>query len=186
MIVIVSGLPRSGTSMMMQMLVAGGLPALSDGVRRADQDNPRGYFEYERVKQTRKDPSWLDEADGKVVKMVSMLLFDLPPGRDYRVVFMQRDLDEVLRSQAVMLRNLGKGGGGSDAEMRTLYEKHLRQLKDWIARRQGLQVLYCDYADVLKRPREAAERVARALDCGLDPDRMAAAIDPGLYRNRGS
>ena len=184
MITIVSGLPRSGTSMMMQMLVAGGLEALTDGVRRADRDNPRGYFEFERVKQTKKDASWLEEAEGKVVKMVSMLLLDLPPGRDYRVVFMRRDLGEILKSQAVMLENLGKAAGPPDAEMRALYESHLRQVEAGVGRQPGFRLLWCDYSDVLLRPRETAERVAGFVGSGLDVDRMVEAVDPALYRNR--
>ena len=102
MITIVSGLPRSGTSLMMQMLVAGGMAALSDGERKADTDNPRGYLEWERIKQLPKEPSLIGEAEGKVVKVISQLLLSLPDGHEYRVVFMQRPLPEVLKSQDEM------------------------------------------------------------------------------------
>ena len=103
---VVSGLPRSGTSMMMRMLEQGGLPVLIDGVRTADDDNPNGYYEFEAVKQTREDASWLEGSEGKAVKMVYRLLYDLPPDRAYRVLFMTRNLDEVLASQRVMLTRL--------------------------------------------------------------------------------
>ena len=109
---IVSGLPRSGTSMMMQMLEAGGMEVLTDGIRQANEDNPRGYYEFERVKQIKEDPGWLEEAQGKVVKMVSMLLFDLPAGYRYRIVFMRREMREILTSQRVMLERLGQGDTG--------------------------------------------------------------------------
>ena len=104
MITIVSGLPRSGTSLMMQMLESGGLPVLCDGERQADTDNPKGYFEWERIKQLPKDPSLIAEAEGKVVKVISQLILSLPAGHDYRVVFMQRPLPEVLKSQDKMLQ----------------------------------------------------------------------------------
>src|ERR1700675_612032 len=107
MITIVSGLPRSGTSLMMQMLDAGGLPVLSDGERKADTDNPRGYLEWERIKQLPKQPALIAEAEGKVVKVISQLLLSLPEGHEYRVIFMQRPLPEVLKSQDEMLRRRG-------------------------------------------------------------------------------
>ena len=184
MITIVSGLPRSGTSVMMQMLVAGGLPALTDGERRADEDNPRGYFEFEPVKQTKRDPSWLERAEGRVVKMVSLLLFDLPGDRQYRIVLTQRDIGEVLASQAVMLRNLGRPPGPPDEEMRRIYEAHLRRLDGWLAERPQLPVLRVDYREVVRAPRETALRLAGFLGAGLDLERMAASVDRRLYRNR--
>ena len=107
-IIIVSGLPRCGTSLMMQMLVQGGFEAVTDHIRAADTDNPRGYYELEKVKKLKEDASWLPETRGKVVKMVSQLLFDLPAGERYRVIFMQRDLDEMLASQEKMLERLNR------------------------------------------------------------------------------
>ena len=98
--------------MMMQMLEAGGMEVLTDGIRQANEDNPRGYYEFERVKQIKEDPGWLEEAQGKVVKMVSMLLFDLPAGYRYRIVFMRREMREILTSQRVMLERLGQGDTG--------------------------------------------------------------------------
>ena len=107
-IIIVSGLPRCGTSLMMQMLVQGGFEAVTDHIRTADTDNPRGYYELEKVKKIKEDASWLPETRGKVVKMVSQLLFDLPASERYRVIFMQRDLDEMLASQEKMLERLNR------------------------------------------------------------------------------
>src|SRR3984957_677590 len=107
MITIVSGLPRSGTSLMMQMLEAGGMAVLSDGERKADTDNPKGYLEWERVKQLPKDPGLIAQAEGKVVKVISQLLLSLPGGHEYRVVFMQRALPEVLKSEGGRMRGNG-------------------------------------------------------------------------------
>src|SRR5262245_20267166 len=107
-IIVVSGLPRSGTSLMMQMLDRGGIPAVTDRLRAADEDNPRGYYEFEAVKRTKQDASWLPAARGRAVKLVSSLLYDLPNSEAYRVLFMQRDMDEVLESQEKMLARLGR------------------------------------------------------------------------------
>ena len=115
-VTVVSGLPRSGTSLMMQMLAAGGVELLIDQIRRADADNPRGYFELEAVKRTRQDASWLDDAAGKAVKVIHLLLRDLPDDREYRVVMMSRDLDEVLASQQAMLARSGKKGANLPPE----------------------------------------------------------------------
>src|SRR5687767_1046860 len=121
-ITVVSGLPRSGTSMMMRMLEAGGIPVLIDNVRQPDEDNPAGYYEFEQVKQVRDNTQWLPSARGKTVKMVYRLLYDLPSQFDYRVIFMRRNLDEVLASQQKMLERKGKAGGAAtDEEMARLY-----------------------------------------------------------------
>ena len=127
-VVIVSGLPRSGTSLLMQMLAAGGLPLLTDGVRKADADNRRGYYELEAAKKTKADASWLAAAAGKVVKMVYVLLYDLPPDYHYRVVFLQRRLEEVLASQKVMLLR-GKETGTDDDNMMRIFRKELAKVQ---------------------------------------------------------
>jgi len=184
-ITIVSGLPRSGTSMMMQMLEAGGLAALTDGVRRADEDNPRGYYEFEPVKRTAQDASWLDRAGGKAVKMVYRLLYDLPEGRSYRVIFMQRNMEEVLASQNKMLRRLGRGGGqAGDADVAAGLKRDLAEFDAWLAARGWFSVLRVDYRDVLADPAGQAERVNRFLGGGLDEAAMARVVDGSLYRNR--
>src|SRR5215218_5083227 len=157
-LVVVSGLPRSGTSLMMQMLAAGGVPPLTDHIRVPDTDNPRGYFEFERVKQVKADAAWLPEARGRVVKMVSQLLYDLPPTERYRVVFMERDLDEVLESQEKMLARLGRRPEPR-AEMARAFRVHLDRLHRWLAAQPNFAVVRAGYADVVARPVEEMGRV---------------------------
>lgn len=187
-VTIVSGLPRSGTSMMMKMLEAGGMPILTDRVRTADADNPRGYYEFEPVKQTREDPLWLDRARGKAVKMVSMLLYDLPEGYDYRVVFMRRDLGEILASQQAMLIRSGKdpSRGPSDAEMRARFEKHLGEVLAWLAGQPHFRVLEVSYNAILTDSTVEAKAVQGFLWGGLDTAAMAEVVSPLLYRQRRS
>src|SRR5262249_46324375 len=157
MITIVSGLPRSGTSLMMQMLVAGGMPALSDGERKADTDNPRGYLEWERIKQLPQDPACIAEGEGKVVKVISRLLLSLPGGHEYRVIFMQRPLTEVLASQDEMMKRRGTfKAGANPAIMSAAFEKHLREVYAWMDSKMNVKGLRIAYHDVLKRPREIA------------------------------
>src|SRR5262245_31961291 len=143
-IIIVSGLPRSGTSLMMQMLSSGGIEVLTDNLRTADADNPRGYYEFEKVKQIERDSSWLPQARGKAVKMVSQLLYHLPGGERYRVIFLERDLGEVLLSQEKMLRRLGRPAAPAD-EMRRAYTLHLERLHRWLSRQGHLGVLRVRY-----------------------------------------
>jgi hypothetical protein len=185
---IVSGLPRSGTSMMMQMLHRGGLPVLTDQVRTADEDNPRGYFELERVKQTRDDPSWVQEARGKVVKLISWLLLELPDGPPqgvrYKVVFMRRDLDEVLRSQRKMLERRGEDGSGRDDEMKELFVSHLAEVEEWLRSREDVDVLFVSYKRMVDAPHTGAARINEFLGGALDIEAMLASVDPALYRNR--
>jgi hypothetical protein len=184
-ITIVSGLPRSGTSMMMQMLEAGGMEIVTDNIRKPDEDNPRGYYEYERVKKIKEDKSWLNECRGKAVKMVSMLLYDLPLDRKYKIIFMKRDMEEMLASQRVMLERLGqKGGDVSDEEMGKKFEKHLCQVEEWIARQENIDVLYVKYNDVLNDSQKYAEIVSKFLGKSLDVEKMANVIEKSLYRQR--
>jgi hypothetical protein len=185
-IVIVSGLPRSGTSLMMKMLAAGGLPVLSDGQRAADADNPEGYFEFERVKALKDgDAAWLADAGGKVVKVISALLQQLPAGRTYKVIFMRRRLAEVLASQRRMLIRRGESAGAvPDARLAEIFEKHLRQVNGWLARQPHIATLHVDYNALVADPLPGAEAVSRFLGGSLDPHAMAAAVRPELYRNR--
>jgi hypothetical protein len=182
-VIVVSGLPRSGTSLMMQMLESGGVEVVTDGVRTADTDNPRGYYEFEKVKRLKQDASWLPGLRGKAVKMVSALLYDLPSGERYRIIFMERDLDEVLRSQEKMLKRLGRPAAPGE-EMKRAYVVHLDRLHTWLGRQQHLEVLPVRYQDLVAAPAEQSERVSRFLGNGVDAARMGAAVDPGLYRNR--
>ncbi len=184
-VTVVSGLPRSGTSLMMQMLAAGGMPVLADGVRGADEDNPRGYLEFEAVKRLRDGGAWLDQAAGKAVKVVSALLGDLPATHSYDVIFMLRPLDEVLASQQAMLVRRGeKEHGPGDAAMRAHFAAHLAQARAWLDKQPNFRVLYCQYGEILRAPEAGAHRVAAFLDRQLDTAAMAHAVDPTLYRNR--
>ncbi len=185
MITIVSGLPRSGTSLMMQMLVAGGMLALSDGERRADTDNPRGYFEWERIKQLPNDPACIVEAEGKVVKVISRLLLSLPPGHEYRVIFMQRPLPEVLASQDEMLRRRGTYKEGADpSAISAAFEKHLREVYAWLDGKPHVRALRVQYHDVLSGSKDIGEQLAQFLEIPLDLEAMAHQVDASLYRNR--
>jgi len=184
-VVIVSGLPRSGTSMMMRMLDVGGIPALTDNVRQPDEDNPRGYYEFEPVKRTKEDPSWLEQAGGKVVKMVYRLLYDLPPTRQYRVIFMRRKLEEVVASQDVMLSRRGRSGGDLSREkLIALFEQQLAEFDVWIQQQSHFRILYVSYNDTLKNPRATAEMVNEFLGGKLNVDAMASVVEPELYRQR--
>ncbi|MBI4614386.1 MAG: sulfotransferase family protein [Planctomycetes bacterium] len=184
-VTIVSGLPRSGTSMVMSILGAGGVPLLADGRRAADEDNPRGYFEYEPVKRTREDPSWLEAARGKAVKMVYKLLYDLPLDRDYRVLFVRRRLVEVLASQDKMLARRGVQVEPMDLDRFTrLFGAEIERARGWLATRPRFAVLEVDYNAMLEDPGRSLEAIDRFLGGGLDLEAMRGAIDPSLYRQR--
>lgn len=187
-IVVVSGLPRSGTSMAMKMLQAGGLEVITDGRREADESNPQGYFELEAVKLLDNNGStaWLKEARGKAVKIISLLLTWLPEDNDYRVVFMRRDLREVLASQNKMLiqRAQPPGTPEEDDRLRQQYEAHLAKVQRFLSSRGCFSVLPVEYRSAIERPREAAARINEFLGGRLDVDRMAKVGDLSLYRNR--
>lgn len=184
-VIVVSGLPRSGTSLMMQMLRAGGVPVLSDEQRAADEDNPRGYLELERVKNLRTDKSWLGEAHGKAVKVIHLLLPELPDDREYRVIFMHRALEEVVQSQAKMLERSGKQGAALGADrLVAVFKNQLAQVSAGLHKRCNMRVLSVEHARLLASPREEAQRVAEFVDRQLDVDAMAGAVDQNLYRNR--
>ena len=185
-VIVVSGLPRSGTSMTMKMLEAGGLQPVTDQVRSADEDNPRGYFEDERVKDLAQmeDRSWLRAARGKVIKVISSLLQHLPEDNTYKVIFMRRNLREVLASQAKMLDRRGEAAQTSDDELIQLFESHLGKVEFQLRFRPWFDVLYVDHRSVLQDPAGAARRINDFLGGRLDERRMAEAVDPNLYRNR--
>lgn len=184
-IAIVSGLPRSGTSMLMRMLEAGGMQVLTDNIREADRDNPKGYYEFERVKQIDRDASWLEDAEGKAVKMVSQLLMHLPPGYTYKVIFMRRRMEEILASQREMLIRRGEPSDRvSDEQMAALFRKHLKRLKTWLDEQPNFEVIYVSYNDVLVNPVEQARRVSRFFGGALAVESMVNVVDPTLYRQR--
>ncbi len=187
-ITIVSGLPRSGTSMMMQMLAAGGMPILTDHARAADDDNPRGYCEFEPVKKTATDSSWLGDAPGKAVKIIYALLRDLPdtPEHDYRVLFMQRPLEESIRSQQVMLERLAREGSAlAPEEMRAVFARELESIKSWLAEKPGFRVLHLEYRAVIAGPAKEARRICEFLEIDLDQAAMAEVVDARLHRQKG-
>ena len=187
MITIVSGLPRSGTSLMMRMLEAGGMRIVKDDIRKADEDNPHGYYEFEKVKRIKEDSSWLDTTHGKVFKMVSMLLFNLPANKDYKIIFMKRNMHEMLTSQRIMLERSGSDKGRSnDGEMGRLYDKHLTQIQGWLEKQDNMDILYISYNDVIENPRENTEIVNQFLGNKLDVNRMVRIVDKSLYRNRAN
>jgi hypothetical protein len=182
-IIIVSGLPRSGTSLMMQLLDRGGVEVVTDGVRAADADNPRGYYELERVKKIREDQSWLPDLRGKAVKMVSQLLYELPAGERYRILFMERDLDEVLRSQEKMLQRLNRAAAPRQT-MKRSFLLHLRRLHDWLERQENIKVLRISYNELVEQPRRVSQSVGDFIGGRPDLQRMAETVDPSLYRIR--
>jgi hypothetical protein len=186
-VTIVSGLPRSGTSMMMRMLDRGGMPAVTDNVRTADVDNPLGYYEFERVKKIKDDAAWVPEAVGKAVKMVYSLLYHMPPAYQYRVLFMRRKLDEVLASQRKMLNRLGKAGAStSDEKTAQLFRMQLDKFSAWVKEQPNFALLDTDYGQMIENPRPQLEAINQFLGGGLDVEAMCRVVDPSLYRNRAA
>jgi hypothetical protein len=185
-IIVVSGLPRSGTSLMMRMLDQGGLEPLTDGIRQSDEDNPRGYYEVEQVKGLKKqaDKSWLGSARGKAIKIVSSLLRDLPAEYHYDVIFMNRDLDEVIASQNTMIARRGESVSSDDQQMRQLYVQHLGAIKAWMAKQPHFRIFEVSYNEVVQHPAREAQRVKAFLGLPLDVSKMSEAVDKQLYRNR--
>ena len=186
-IIVVSGLPRSGTSMMMKMLEVGGLPPLVDHIRTADLDNPKGYYEFERVKKLPEgDHAWLVDARGKVVKVIAMLLLHLPATYTYRVIFMRRAMPEILASQRKMLINRGEDPDNiGDEEMARIFNGHLRQVNAWLTNQPNLEHLDVKYSQLVDGSRlEDIERINQFLGGELDVRKMKEVVDPDLYRHR--
>jgi Sulfotransferase domain len=185
-ITIISGLPRSGTSMMMRMLEKGGVPILTDAVRAADDDNPLGYYEFEPVKRLDKDASWLSAAVGKAVKIIYIFLYHLPRDHRYKVIFMRRGLDEVVASQKAMLRRRGEGDRMSDQQLIASFSSQLEMLDLWIRRQDNFTTLYLDHNDVVNAPEAAVGEIRRFLGLPLDTRSMVQAVEPLLHRNRAA
>ena len=184
-ITIVSGLPRSGTSMTMKMLDAGGIPPLTDHIRTADDDNPKGYYEYERAKKLREgDTEWIPEAEGKVVKVIGALLMHLPASYQYRVLFMRREMEEILASQARMLENRSEENKVDNETMAALFAKHLKQIEDWMNSQPNLKYIDVDYNLMLSNPRPQIRKINQFLGGDLNEAAMLEVIDPQLYRQR--
>ncbi len=185
MITVVSGLPRSGTSVMMQMLAAGGLEVLTDGERAADANNPRGYWEWEKAKSLPRQPQAIAEAEGKAVKIISTLLLSLPNSRTYQAVFMERSLAEVAASQAAMIRKLGTTGPALPPEaMQRALDAHLKQVKAALHLRPEIRVRWVAHQDVLHHPQQVCQDLQEFLGVPLNLAAMAAQVDPSLYRQR--
>ncbi|MEO8592225.1 MAG: sulfotransferase [Candidatus Solibacter sp.] len=185
-ITIVSGLPRSGTSMMMKMLESGGIPPVTDDFRKADDDNPNGYFEYEPVKRLRQESSWVETACNKALKVIYVFLYDLPPGQRYKVIFMRRNLEDVVASQKAMLRHRQEADRMTDDQLMTTFAGQLARLDDWIRRQPDFTIRYVDYDDVVADPYRASAEVAAFLDTTLDVPAMARSVHPELHRNRSA
>jgi predicted AlkP superfamily phosphohydrolase/phosphomutase/tetratricopeptide (TPR) repeat protein len=183
-IVIVSGLPRSGTSMMMQMLEEGGIAVFTDKKRTADESNPKGYYEHEAIKGLMKENAFLQDAEGKAVKVISQLLSYMPAGYRYKVLFMQRSLDEVLSSQERMLDRDGKVQQADTKKLRTAYQQALNKVSALARDRKDMQFLAVPYSGVVENPEEQARRVSEFLGQDLDTASMAGVVDPALYRER--
>jgi len=185
-IVIVSGLPRSGTSMAMQMLAAGGYPVITDGVREADEDNPRGYFEEQRVMDLHRngeDTSWVRGARGRAVKIISFLLRYLPPDNNYKIILMRRDLDEVLASQSKMLERRGEGNDTTDEQMLALWKDHLWKVNYFLKHAPHMEFIEIVYSDAIRDPTTAAKRIRDFVGHELRLEPMVGVVDPSLYRN---
>ena len=187
-IIVVSGLPRSGTSLMMQLLGAGGVPLLTDNLRKADLDNPNGYFEYQQVKRLNVDSSWMGLAQGRAIKIVSPLLTYLPVQWQYKIIFMERDLGEVIASQDKMLSNLATAKHMStDAQcalLCTKFDNHLAQVKSGLATKANCAVHYLALRDLLINPVAQAQALGAFLQLPFDAHGGAAVVNPALYRNR--
>jgi hypothetical protein len=184
-IIVVSGLPRSGTSMMMKMLAEGGLVAVTDSVRTADEDNPNGYFEFEPVKQLAKGQDvWLADAGGKIVKVVSALLEHLPAAHQYKIVFMEREIKEILASQQKMLHRRSEKSKSGDDDIEAQFREHLGATKYWLARQPNMSVMYVDYNKLMADPDGFCQPIADFLAVPLDASRMRNVPNERLYRNR--
>ncbi len=180
-IVIVSGLPRSGTSMLMQMLQQGGLEVLSDTRREADENNPKGYLEFDPVKKLHLDSSWISDAKGKVLKVIARQLVHLPAGHRYRIIFMHRELNEVLVSQQKML---GKESTATDATLHTVFERQRNEAVQWADKQPFVDLLELHYAQVIQDPVGTARAISSFLERTVNEEEMVKTVDKNLYRNR--
>ena len=187
-IIIVSGLPRSGTSMMMKILDAGGIPPLTDGLRQPDPHNPRGYYEYERVKKLPEgDVAWLGETQGKAVKIISALIKYIPDSYNYRVIFMERSMTEILKSQKQMLQDRGKMTDQvADEALAVLFEQHNRDALIWMSQKKNIQCHLVNYNEILTDPESSIKELTKFLERDLDIPSMVNVVDRDLYRQRKS
>ncbi len=185
MITVVSGIPRSGTSLMMQMIAAGGMPVLTDGLRSADENNPRGYKEWEAAKSLPQTPEIIAAAEGKVVKVISSLLFSLPKEHKYRVIFMRRPIEQIVTSQNRMLERLGqKVPDTPERAVTSAFNDHLKKIQKWLSEQPNIAVLYTEYSAVLQNPRQEASKIAEFVGYDFDLDAMIKEVEPSLHREK--
>ena len=186
-VVIVSGVPRSGTSLLMNLLEAGGVSPLTDGVRSADEDNPRGYYEYEPVKQMAEERSWVPGARGRSLKVITRLLRFLPSQERYLVLFMRRHLEEILDSQEVMLRRRGiEEEGVSRSQMMVAFDREIEETLGWVEVQPNMKMLEVNYNHLMEDAATELERIQEFLGRELDQAAMLQRVDPELYRQRRS
>ena len=186
-VTVVSGLPRSGTSMMMRMLETGGMSVVTDHIRVPDESNPKGYYEFERVKQLQDgNTRWIAEGKGKVVKIISALLEYLPPEHQYRIVFMQRNMPEILASQREMLLRRGEPTDRiSDRHLTGFYQDHLAHIADWLSEQGNMKAIYLHYNQIMENPREPIAQLCQFLQpLPLNPNKMLSVVESSLYRQR--
>ena len=187
MITVVSGLPRSGTSMMMKVLEAGGMEVFTDNLRVADEDNPKGHYELEQVKALKDgDDSWIKDAPGKVVKVISSLLEYLPSTYKYKIVFMRREIAEILTSQKQMLIRRGENGDSDDQKMAEQFQEHLKRVRVWLANQPNMEILYVDYNALMANPDPEIKTVAEFLGLSDHLEAMLAVPDKKLYRQKAN
>ena len=185
-VIVVSGLPRSGTSMMMKMLDAAALSIMTDNERAADEDNPKGYFEYARVKDLKDeaDKSWVREARGQVLKVISHLLETLPDENFYRVILVRRDFDEIIASQNKMLERRGEENQVADSTVKEAYIRHLVDIRYMVRRRPNFEMIEVQFKQAMETPRSFVTDVNKFLGGNLDVESMMDVVDLELYRNR--
>lgn len=183
--IVVSGLPRSGTSLMMQMLQSAGIDLISDGERIADDDNPAGYLEFERVKKIKTDTSWLDNSDGKAVKIIAPLIFELPSEHNYKVIVMKRAMPEILASQKKMIeRREQQGSTMPDVMLTKVFTQQLQKLNRWLDAQDNCQFIEVEYSALMTQPQEKIKQLINFLQLPLDSNVMVNCINPALYRNK--
>ena len=179
-VIIVSGLPRSGTSLMMQMLQAGGISIIYDNKRPADEHNPYGYYELEKVKRLEQDNSWIEKCTGKALKILYHLLKYLPETTHYKIIFMQRNLKDVVISQDKMLESYSKAVLSDNAKVMTLFEEERKQIISWIENKSNMDVLYIEFSDVLADQKKVVLQLSDFLGSNLELQSMQAVINPAI------
>ncbi len=184
MITVVSGLPRSGTSLVMQMLEKGGMEILIDHVRKPDENNIHGYYEYDKIKSLRKDASWLGEAEGKAVKIIAQLLPFLLPGYQYSVLFIERSMEEVLLSQSKMMNDLGQKTASDSGQLASIFGQQVNRVKQWVENRTNIRMLCLQYSHLILNPVEEVKRIPEFLDVDMDVKAIISVIDPSLWHHK--